>query len=153
MTITMSHKDLEISEANSKSPIVSDLIAQINEASQTKSIAANNIVPLPQNLFTSEDLQVSATPAKSTNPVVQQEYAQLMDKIAIATSPRELQNVAAIPATDNVVSQNSPDPIKAAVDKLDFSWTNSVGGSKTGDKTFAQLASESKPKSGWGLNA
>jgi hypothetical protein len=126
MTITMSHKDLEISETNSKSPIVSDLIAQINEASQTKSITANHIVPTKQNLFTSEDLQISATPVKSTNPVVQQEYAQLMDNIAIATSPRELQNVAEIPATDNVVSQTSGQNIQNAVKNLNLSWVDRV---------------------------
>jgi hypothetical protein len=144
MTITMSHKDLEISETNN--PKANYLIDEINKVSKSNSIAANNIIPIPKNLFTSEDLQISATPVKSTNPVVQQQYNELMNQIAIANSPRELQQVAEIPATDNVVNQTSDQRLQNAVKNLDLSWASSVGGSKTGDKTFAQLAAESKPK-------
>ncbi len=110
----MTSRGLEV-EVNSDSPEVQALLNQIREASNGR-------------LLKSEGLEISTTQVKSTNPVVQQQYNELMNQIAIATSSPELQKVAAIPATDNVVNANSPDPIKNAVDKLNLSWVEKVEG-------------------------
>ncbi len=133
MTITMNapmtSRGLEV-EVNSDSPEVQALLNQIREASNGR-------------LLKSEGLEISTTQVKSTNPVVQQQYNELMNQIAIATSSPELQKVAAIPATDNVVSQNNSSQLwQDQVKKLDMSWNVSP----KGDKTFVQLAAESKPK-------
>ena len=116
MTITMNapmtSRGLEV-EANSDSPEVKALLEQIRGASNGR-------------LLKSENLEVSTTPVRSTNPFVQQQYNELMNQIAIATSPRELQNVAEIPASDNVVSQTSDQNIQNAVKNLNLSWVDRV---------------------------
>jgi hypothetical protein len=144
----MSHKELEIEGTNSSSPVVAKLLAQINEASKANAKSSAIETVAPQNIFASEGLQVSATAPKTE--LGRAVASDALTQIAIATSPRSLQQIASIEASNEVVSEASAHSLQDAVKGLDFSWVKEVGGSKT-EKTFAELATKSN--NGWGMGA
>jgi hypothetical protein len=137
MTITsapLQSKTVEITDSNI--PLNAALINTQREA-KNASVTVGVSKVAPQNLFSYEGLVVQATEPKSElgKWAVNQLGGQINEVAAnqiveFDRNKSKESSVAAIPAGDVVVNETSNPDIKAAVEKLNLTWVEKVGGMK-----------------------